>query len=81
MTDDQFAALISAIRAIAHGPTSGATGLELVAIALAGKGDGSVSASLDGIAGAIENLSHAVGQLASVMDHHESRKALRSQRR
>jgi hypothetical protein len=72
MNDDQFAALISAIRAIAHGPTTGATGLELVAIALAGKGDGSVSASLDAIAGAIEDLSHAVGQLAAVLDEPEA---------
>ena len=59
MTDDPLTDLIAAVRAIAHGPTSGPTGLELVAMALAGRG-GSVAESLDRIANAIERLAEVI---------------------
>jgi hypothetical protein len=60
MTEEQYDALIAAVRAIAHGPVSGPTGLELVAVAMSRTEDASVAASLDRVASAIERLADAV---------------------
>ena len=67
MTDDQIRDLLIEVRKIA--PTLGLTGHDRLATA--------IEDAAGNIAGAIENLSHAVGQLAGVLDHHESRRALR----
>ena len=60
MNPEQYDALISAVRAIAHGPASGPTGLELVSMALAKGGEPSVSASISQLAAAVDRLADAV---------------------
>ena len=51
--------IANAITKIAHGPTTGPTGLEMLAISICGDGkrDGSVAGGLKAIAEAIDNLS------------------------
>lgn len=63
--EEDLPALASAVRAIAHGPTSGPTGLELVSMSLATLGEPTVSAGLHAIAGAIADLADAVREGAS----------------
>lgn len=72
MTRNQNDALISAIRAIAHGPESGPSGLELVAVALAGK-DKDVATALTDIAHAINRLADSVQDVYGTIrvEHHQ----------
>lgn len=69
MNEEQFDALIDAVRAIAHGSVSGPTGLELVAMALAPKRD-SVATNLGYIADSIRDLAMEVDGLAGAVDNH-----------
>ena len=63
--------IADAITKIAHGPSSGPTGLEMVAMAMRGEGggDGSVAGALNGIANAIDDrAADALDGIANAID-------------
>jgi hypothetical protein len=64
ITEDSGSELATAVRRVAHGDLNGPTGLELVAMALAERGEPSVSNALTQIAVAISDLADAVRGLA-----------------
>ena len=62
--------LVTAVRLIAHGPTSGATGLEMVAMALAGEGlVDPVGRGLADIANAINESFGETSSIAMSLEH------------
>ena len=61
MIDVQLSQIAGAIRSVSHGDSSGPMGLEMLAMALAGKGrQDSVASALSEIASAIRELAQAV---------------------
>lgn len=68
MTKEQFDQLISAVRAIAHGPTSGPTGLEMVAMSLSGEGSGTpIGPALESLAEAVREHATSVTEAAQTI--------------
>ncbi len=69
ISNEQFDALVNAVRAIAHGPMSGPTGLELVAMALSGEknSDVAIGPALATLAQAVETHAEAVTTAASTI--------------
>jgi hypothetical protein len=63
MTPEQVTKLCDAITKIAHGPTSGATGLESVAMSVAGEGLKSP------IGPALQDLADNVGRVADALEN------------
>lgn len=84
LTNDQVERLATAIRRIACGDLHGPTGLELLAIAIAGKGDGTladaVSAGFSDIAAAVERaIERAGSEIAEALRDGSSREATKKE--
>jgi hypothetical protein len=83
ITKEQFAEFISAVRLIAHGPTSGPSGLEGVGIALAGDHFGEpVGPALASLALAVEHHAEAITEaaqtIAAAIDNLDNAECLRA---
>lgn len=70
MNSEQIEDLIRAITSVAHGDVYRATGLELVAQAISGRGDRDLASAVSEVADAIRDAAIALSDIAEAIDRH-----------